>query len=58
MSEENSRSRLPVIQFTVEKDKKQNGIMGSAFERFRSLKKIIQVINTSLTLQFSRCIVQ
>jgi hypothetical protein len=48
---------LPVIQFTVEKDKKKKRIMGSSFEdlyakeliqELRSISKMLQTLHSSL----------
>jgi len=52
-----NRSRLPVIQFTVEKDKKHKRFMGSSFEdsdlkeliqELRSISKMLQSLHSSL----------
>ena len=40
-----NRSRLPVIQFTAEKDKKHKRIMGSSFED-SDLKELIQELRS------------
>ena len=45
-----NRSRLPVIQFTVEKDKKHKKIMRPSFEDFKELIQELRSISNGKTV--------